>query len=646
MMSKKMVFLCQCGNNVSNYVDLPKLEAWAKEQPDVEFVTTHGLLCSPGGKAFVEQAIRERKPDQVVIAACSPKMHLKTFEACAENAGLNGAMVQMANIREQCGWVTPDLQESTDKARSLIQAALNRVELHEAIEPRSMECLTDIVVIGGGIAGIEAALMAADAGRKVTIVEKEISLGGELIKVEEIAPQDECAPCMLAPRLAAVTEHANIKVISNAEVLDVLGFLGNFTVVAKKKARFVNDTCIGCEACFEVCPESMVSGFHLGLGTHKAIYTQFPGSVPAMAAIDADHCLHLQGKECNACVEACPFGSIDFAEKDEVVEVQCGAVVIASGADVHVPADLPRLGHGQLDNVLTLAEFERLGCSNGPTGGKVQLKSGEQPQSLAVLHCAGSLCEGGLSYCSGVCCQNAMKAGGILRKQVPTAQVTNIHDRLVFPSAAGETFLHHQVHAGTKMLRCNALDQVQVKQAGAQLEVVIPGAPSLLVDMVVLSTGLKASQSTRDLAAKVNADLDTNGFFRSDHLVINQTGSTIDGVGVAGSCLKPAHAPESVTQGKSAVGKFLSTLVPGKRIELETMVSVIDADLCAGCKLCISSCPYKAIGYNLDQMVSQVNEAICRGCGTCASTCPSGAVKSLHFTNQQILAEVKGVLHG
>jgi len=647
MADKTTLFLCRCGANIADFVDLEALEAWAKTNAGVDHVCVHDFLCAPSGKEFIEETLKSQGSKRAVMAACSPKLHQKTFNECAEHVGMNSAQVGMANIREQCAWVTPDKVQATEKARTLIQAALNRSLLHVDLKPQHMECLTDMVVIGGGIAGIEAALQAAEAGRKVTIFEKEISLGGELIKVEEIAPMGECAPCLLAPRLSAIRDNPDITVVSGVTVTDVLGFSGNFTVKARKKARYITDACIGCEACFEPCPVDVQSTFHLGLGTHKAVYTLFPGSEPAAAAIDQDHCLHLQGKECQACVDNCPFGAIDFAQKDEVIEVQCGAVIVAIGAEVYAPKDVPRLGLNGTSNVFTYAEFERLTCSNGPTGATLTLRNGSAPKSVAVLHCAGSLCADGLSYCSGVCCVNALMAGETIRKQIPDAIVYNIHDRLVLSGAEQEGFMRHQIKSGTQMVPCKDLAGVHImEQPDGQLSVTVPGQAKLLVDMVILSTGLRPGANAKQLAATLNAELDAYGFFKSDHPILNATGSVIDGIAMAGSCVQPCHAPQSVVMAQAAMGRALSRLVPGRTIELETMVSFIDPEHCAGCKLCMATCPYKAIRFNSEKKTSEVNEAICRGCGTCAATCPSNAITARHFTNDQLLAEVKGVLHG
>jgi len=558
---------------------------------------------------------------------------------------MNRGKIQIANIREQCGWVTKDKEAATGKAKALIQAAIKRSVFHEILEPKQMECNTDIVVIGGGIAGIEAALMAAEAGRKVVIIEKDISLGGNTIKTEEVAPYMECAPCLLAPRLSAVKDHANITVVSHAEVTDLLGFFGNFTVKVHKKARYVNDSCIGCEACFEVCPVSVSSDFHMGMGNRKAIYTAFPGSVPAVAVIDKGHCKHFLDGSCDACVSACPFQSIQFDDVDEDLSFTSGAVIVATGYDSPNPAFLESLGYGSIDNVCTTPEFERMASSNGPFGGTVQLKNGEVPASVAVIHCAASLREDAVPYCSGICCMTALKVGELLRKTNPQAMVYNLHDRLVFNSPANHAFYLKQKEKGVRFLPVHNLPSLRVLGLDGKIQVSAEGMKPILVDMLVLSTGLVPSSGTKELAEKLHIDRDGDGFFKPGHSILQASGSTLDGIYMAGCCSSPCDTATAITRAQSAAGTALSKLVPGKKIELEMMTTFIDEEICAGCKLCIAVCPYKAITFDPEKRVSVVNEAICRGCGTCAATCPGGAATAKHFTDEQIYAELGGLLH-
>ena len=453
-----------------------------------------------------------------------------------------------------------------------------------------------------------------------------------------------CA-CLLAARLSALKEMPNITVISNAEVTDVLGFYGNFTVRIQRRARAVKDNCIGCEMCFEVCPVTVRSRFHLGLGTHKAIYTLFPGSVPAAAAIDKEACRHFTDGTCDACVKVCPFASIDFEQQDEQIEVPAGAIVVATGyADGDV-SHWPELGWGAVDNVVTLPEFERIASSNGPYGGQIQLRDGRPPAAVAVVHCAGSLRDGGLPYCSRVCCLGALKVGDLLRKKFPDVKVFNVYNNLVFGTPREARMYAHQRHAGTVFLHCPDLTSIQVSRNNGQIRVAGQGLAPLNVDMVVLATGIKPPPAARELADKLHVDLDQDGFFAPDHSLLHATGTSLDGIYVAGCAAAPCDVATSATQAQAAAGDAVSKLMPGREIELEVLTCFINEEKCAGCRLCISVCPYKAIAFDRAKKVSAINEAICRGCGTCAATCASGAAQARHFTDNQILAEIGGLMH-
>lgn len=640
------VFICRCGTNIAGAVDLDAVTAELSQRPDVGFVSSHDLMCSPEGRQFVEDEICAHHPDHVLVAACSPKMHEQTFREITGRAGLNMGMVHIVNLREQCAWVTPDREQATVKALALIRGALARIHHHEDLELRELVCRSEIVILGGGIAGIEAALMAANAGREVVLIEREVSLGGEVIKTEEVAPNMECAPCLLAPRLSALRDHPNIEVVTGAEVMDVLGFFGNFRVRVRSKPRFVTGDCIGCEACFETCPVSVPSDFHLGLGTRKAIYTLFPGSVPAAAVIDPDACLHFQGEDCDACVEACPFGAIDFQDMPEEREFDAGAVIVAVGQGTVAPTGIERLGYGRIENVYTLAEFERLASSNGPCGGQLLLKNGQPPATVAVVHCVGSLSADGAPYCSGICCLSAGKVGQLARSKVPGVKVYNLHNGLVFTGPEGEAFFRRQREAGTDFLHVPELASVKVARGTEGIRVSASGISDLEVDMVVLITGILPAPGLARLAEQLNIDRDEHGFLKPDHPVLHGTGTTLDGIYAVGGCVHPCDSGAAVTMAQAAVGDALSKLAPGKKIPLEPMTASIEQSLCAGCRMCVAVCPYKAISYDPEKQICAVNEALCRGCGTCAATCPSGACSAKNYTDPQIYAEIGGVVHG
>lgn len=644
-MRRTALFICGCGSSIREALDLEELARWARRRGDLQAVVTHDLLCTPQGKEDFKAALAGPDFEAVVVAGCSPRMHGKTFEDLVQEVGLNTGRVLLANIREQCAWVTRDPDEAQAKARALVSAAIQRAQLAEDLPRRSIPARTDLLVIGGGVAGMEAAIVAANAGRQVTIVEREISLGGAVIRVEEVAPTMECSSCLLAPRLDLVQEHPKIDVIANAEVIECKGFMGNFTVQVRQRARYVEHSCIACEACYEVCPVELESPFYLGLGQWKAVHALFPGAVPAAAVIEPEHCLQLNGGSCDACAPACPFGSINFEQRDQQHELKVGAVVLATGSCCGDLSGMAGLGYGALESVYSMMEFERLASNNGPTGGKILLRHGRAPRSAAVIHCAGSLRDDGLPYCSGVCCANAVKVGSLLRAQIPDAEVTNVHHDLVL-SGPRERRLHSAaVAGGTRFVACDDLTAVQIEDVGGdRARVSGPGFEPLEVELVVLSNGMAPAIGTAELAAMMALELDQERFFKSDHELLHATGAARDGIYLAGAAAGPCGVAEAITRARAAAGDAISKLVPGREIALEVLTSSIDERRCAGCKLCLAACPYKAIDHHQEQGICSVNEAICRGCGSCAAACASGACRARHFTDEQLLAEIGAVL--
>ncbi|MBN2533633.1 MAG: CoB--CoM heterodisulfide reductase iron-sulfur subunit A family protein [Spirochaetales bacterium] len=644
---KTILFLCKCATNISNHVDFLQIKKALSKGQGIDAFVTCNLLCSPREKELFLQALHTYKPiKSIIIAGCSPKQHEKTFQGLAESAGINMSRVQFANIREHCAYVTKDKGEATEKAIHIIKAAIRRSFKAENLKKSFMKAYTNVVIIGGGIAGIEAALLLSRAGRKVYIIEKNISLGGAVIQTEEVAPHMECAPCLLAPVLTRVREDKNIEVITRASVEDILGFFGNFKVVVKKRARYVKDTCIGCEECFKVCPESVIHDFFIGLGKRKAIYTLFTGSVPQAAAIDPDHCRHFINNSCNACAEVCPFSSIDFDQEDETITITAGSIIVATGFSTPGRKELMNLGYEMLKDVYTTPEFERLASSNGPTGGVIMTKNGKPPERVAVVHCAGSMNEQGIAYCSGICCLNACKTGELLRKNNPGVIIYNIHKDLVFLGQEEYAFYLKQKKKGTEFVYCPDLSTIRITLEEEKNNMIVSCEGTILydIDMVVLSTGLKPATGTKELAELLNCDLQEDHYFKPDHGLLCRTRTSINGIYMAGCALKPSNVPDSINQARAAAGDIVSRLIPGKEIELEILTASIDPEKCAGCKLCLGVCPYKAITFDREKQVCIINEALCRGCGTCAASCASGAIKAKHFTDEQLFAEIGGML--
>jgi len=642
------VFVCECGPNIAEMVDVDHLTGWSRGLPGVTHALRVPLLCSEEGKRLMAEKIRELGLERVAVAACSPREHEHTFRGVCTAAGINPYMMQIANIREQCAWVSGDRAGATRKAESLVRAAVRRVAAHVPLETPRMDVEGTVLVVGAGVAGIEAALTAAQKGRKVVVVEKSPSVGGSANRYEEVYPALECGSCMLEPKLDHLLHSPDITVLTGAEIVDVVGFFGNYTVKVHRKARYIDpSSCYGCDGCIQACPVTGVPDeFTLGIGTRKAIHFTYPGALPNVPLIDPRSCLRFQGQECSACAAACPFGAVVFDQKDEVLELKVGGVVLAPGFSMFDATRIPNLGYGRYPDIYTSMEFEILLGSGGPTGGKLVTRDGRTPRSIAFVHCVGSRNVNHAPYCSGTCCTYTMKFAHLARKKLPDAAIIDIHSQLSMPGKGYMHLFNELQHDGVRFLRTSDTNEVNVRFMDGTYVLEVPGAAPERVeaDMVVLSAAMMPAADTARLAELFGVSLDRTGYFQEEHGRLAAVSSNIEGVQIAGAARGPADIQGSVVQGAAAAGKLLHKLVPGEQVELEAMVAWSDADLCGGCKMCVSMCPYKAVRYDSDKKLSVVTEALCRGCGTCVSACPGGAMKSRHFATNQLFAEIEGLM--
>jgi heterodisulfide reductase subunit A len=626
---------------------------------------TFDTLCSEGGKKLIEEEIQKNSLTNIVIAACSPKEHEMTFRKVLSKAGLNPFLLQVANIREQCAWVVKSKALATQKAKAIIAAAVRRVAFHEPLEIKEIQYQSDVLVVGAGIAGISAALTLAQKNRKVYIVEKLPYIGGRVARYEKIFPSLECASCVLDPILDEVLHNENIELLTLSEVIEVLGFYGNFIVKVKKKARFVDSkTCIGCGTCIEVCPIKVKNEFNEGLDDRKAIYIPYAGALPNIAVIDRENCLQFHGEECNACKNACPFGSI-YYEEDQIQELNVGAIILATGFDLFDPKKVFQYGHGEIKNVFTSLEFERLLSSNGPTEGKILLKNGQPPKRIALIHCVGSRAKKYNEYCSGVCCMYSLKFAYMIREQLPDVLITEFYSDLCLPYRTAQGFFNTlSDKKKVDFVQVKNIDSMNITQKGNNIlvkyEDIKGKTKSTTFDLVVLSVAIEATRDARKVAKMFGIPQDKYGFFLEEHTSISPVSTPFGGIFIAGCARGPKDIQSAVADGQAAAGKVLSKLIPGENFSLEPITAVVDEGLCSGCKTCISLCPYKAITYNppsppfskggqggfvdVKVNVAKINEVLCRGCGICVAACPSGAIKARHYTYEQICAEIKGLL--
>jgi heterodisulfide reductase subunit A len=645
------VYICHCGSNIAGTVDTEAVTEFARGLEAVVLARNYVFMCSEPGQEIIQIDIKELCLNRIVVAACSPTMHEATFRRVLEKAGINPYLIEIANIREHCSWVTEDRELATEEAKALVGAAVSRVYYHRPLETRRLPFTPATLVVGGGIAGIQAALEIADAGHPVYLVEREPSIGGHMIQLDKTFPTLDCSSCILTPKMTRVGSHPNIELLSLSRVEEVSGYIGNFRVKIRKKARYIDaEKCNGCGLCQEKCPIKTASEFDMGLGKRKAIYTPFAQAVPNIPVIDTEHCTYFLKGKCRLCEQVCERGAIDFEQQDEVVELEVGSAILASGFGIFDPTPIACYGYGRLNNVITSLEFERLVSSSGPTGGEITLKDGTTPRSVAIVHCVGSRDKNYHEYCSRVCCMYALKYAHLIKEKT-AAEVYNyyidmrcfgkgyeeFYERL---SGEGVTFIRGKVGEITDQAGSNEEKGKLVVVAEDTLLGVLTRVP---VDMVILCVALEPPPDVAAMARLFNISRSADGFFLERHPKLDPVATTTDGVFVVGCAQGPKDIPDTVAQASAAAARVLALISQGE-VEIEAATAVVDERICSGCRYCIPICPYTAISFDEEKAVCQVNEALCKGCGACVGGCPSDAISLSHFTNEQIAAQMEGML--
>ncbi|MCS7261089.1 MAG: CoB--CoM heterodisulfide reductase iron-sulfur subunit A family protein, partial [Anaerolineae bacterium] len=610
------VYVCHCGSNIAGTVAVEEVARWAADLPNVVVSRDYKFMCSSLGQELVEKDIKELGLTRVVVAACSPHMHERTFRATCERAGLNPFLFEMANIRELDSWATDDRVAATQKAKAMVSAAVRRVIHHQPLQLLPVTINPNTLVVGGGVAGITAALEIANAGYHVYLVEREPSIGGHMAQLDKTFPTLDCSACILTPKMVDVAQNKNITLLSWSEVEAVEGYVGNFTVTVRKKARYVNEEkCTGCGICIEKCPKKVVDEvFEAGLGYRKAIYRPFPQAVPKYPVIDTASCIFFQRGKCKACQMFCPTEAIDFEQQDQILKLEVGNIILATGYDTFDPRRIPQYGYGRLANVFTSLEFERMVNAAGPTGGRIVLRDGvTTPKSVAIIHCVGSRDKNYNEHCSRVCCMYSLKFSHLLHERLPDAQVYEFYIDIRATAKRYEEFYHRVLEEGTHFIRGRVAEVTDAARLpGEEGKLIVQYEDTLIgkqrrlpVDMVILSVGMEARRDAREVAQIFGLGCEYNGFFIERHPKLDPVNTMTEGIQIAGACQGPMAIPEAVAQGAAAAARVLSLISQGT-VMMEPVRAHIDAEKCSGCRICNNLCPYNAIVFHEDLKVSEV----------------------------------------
>jgi heterodisulfide reductase subunit A len=649
------VYVCHCGSNIAGVVDVEELSRWAGETlDDVVVSRDYKFMCSSLGQELIEDDIKKEGLTRVVVAACSPHLHERTFRRSCASAGMNPYLCQMASIREQVSWTTQDKAAALSKSKAMVAGAVERVKLHEALEPNQVPVNPNTLVVGGGIAGIQAALELADAGYQVHLVEREPSIGGHMAQFDKTFPTLDCAACILTPKMSDVGNHPNINLLSYSEVEEVTGYVGNFVARVRKKARYVKEAdCTGCGICIDKCPKKVVDEvFEAGLGYRKAVYRPFPQAVPKFPVIYRESCIYFERGTCKACEKFCPTNAIDFEQQDTILDLEVGNIILATGYDLFDARKIPQYGYGRLANVYTSLEFERLCNASGPTEGKIVLRDGvTQPKSVAIIHCVGSRDKRHNPHCSAICCMSALKFGHLVTEKTG-AEVYSFYIDMRPLHKGYEEFYDRLLEEGMHFIRGRVAEVTDAdRQPGEEGKLIVQAEDTLLgmqrripVDMVILMAGLQPRRDAKDVSLRFGISCSMAGWFTERHPKLDPVATMTDGVFIAGTCQGPKDIPDTVSQGAAAAARVQGMIAVGS-VEVEPVVATIHEERCSGCRICNNLCPFNAIEFLTDKAVSYVNAALCKGCGTCVAACPAGAISGAHFSNEQIFAEISGLLY-
>lgn len=646
------VFVCHCGINIAATVDVEELTKYAADLDNVVVSKDYKYMCSDRGAKLIKESIKENKLNSIVVACCSPRMHEHTFRDVVEDGGVNAFNLEIANIREQCSWVHEDKERATQKAKALVRGAVAKACLLEPLERSKISVTPKALVVGGGISGIQASLDLAEEGFKVYLVEKLPSIGGRMAQLDKTFPTLDCSSCILTPKMMEVANHQNIELLTYSEIENVEGNIGGYKVQVKRKPRYVDlDKCTGCGDCVSACrlKDRISSEFDMGMGKRSAIYIPFPQAIPLKCTIDPEHCLLLTRGKCGTgplCVEACEANAIDFKQIEEKIELDVGAIIVATGYDVLDMSTVYEYGYVRYGDVITTLEMERLISSSGPTGGEILCPSNqEKPKSLTFILCVGSRDETACTWCCRIGCMSALKQVYLLREKLGDDVEINVCYTDIRSFGKGYEEFYRNIRGMKTNFFRGKPSEVRNSKDHLKMDIFDTTTNKLFeinTDMVVLVPALVPRSDADELTRIIHISQSGDGFYLEAHPKLRPMDTFTDGIFIAGCCQGPKDIQDSVAQASGAAARA-ANILSKKELEAEPLISVVDEDLCSGCGTCISVCSFNAIELVKEDGKShaKVIEGLCKGCGSCVGACPSGAMQQRGFKDKQILPMVE-----
>jgi heterodisulfide reductase subunit A len=661
-MSRIGVFICHCGENIGGTVDCAKVAEVTRSVPGVVHSVDYKYMCSDPGQNMIKAAIKEHRLTGVVVAACSPRMHEPTFRNAVAEAGLNPYLCEMANLREHCSWVHEKGEVTTQKALDLVRVMVEKVKRNEPLTPIRVPVTKRALVLGGGIAGIQAALDIANAGHQVVLVEKSPSIGGHMSQLSETFPTLDCSQCILTPRMVEAARHPNITLMTYSELEKLEGFIGNFKATIRRKARLVDEKlCTGCGLCTTKCPNKKIPDeFNEGLSTRGAIYVPFPQAVPNKPVIDKEHCTFFKTGKCKVCEKMCPTKAIRFEQQDELVTLDIGAIVLATGFKIMRTSQFPEYGYGRHKDVVDGLQFERLASASGPTLGVMKRPSdGKEPETVVFVACSGSRDRAkGVPYCSKICCMYTAKHAMLYKHKVHHGKAYVFYMDIRSAGKDYDEFVRRAIEEDDVSYirgRVSRIFEEDGKLVVMGADTLQGGRPvEIKADMVVLATAVQSQDGAEALAQKLHVSYDPYKFFAEAHPKLRPVETNTAGIFLAGACQAPRDIPETVAQASGAAAK-VAGLFSNDELTREPQIAVVNRmpppvwSKCVGCFLCQTACAYQAIEAeeikardgSVIKTIAKVNPGLCQGCGTCVATCRTKAIDIQGFSNEQIFAEIQ-----